>query len=73
MDVAGEGFLAVVDHLHRTVRPQREECTVDLHGEVLAPAEGTAHSRQVDAHLLRLETEAGATWSRSTWSHCVAT
>ena len=51
VDVAGEGLLAVVDHLHRAVRLEGEHRAVDLHGEVLAPAEGAADAGKVDAHL----------------------
>ena len=59
VDVADEGLLAVVDHLDRTVRVQRQHRPVDLHGEVLTPAERSPDSRQVDADLLRREAEAG--------------
>ena len=37
---------------------QREHRRVDLHREVLAPAERPADAGEVDPHLLRLETEA---------------
>jgi hypothetical protein len=59
MHVAGEGFLPVVDHLHRPVRLECEHRPVDLHGEVLASAEGTADAGEVNAHLGRREAEAG--------------
>ena len=52
--VADERLLAAVDHLHRTVRVQREQRAVDLHREVLAPAERAADAGEVDAHALRL-------------------
>ena len=58
VDVAGEGLLAVVDHLHRAVGLQGEHRAVDLHGEVLAPAEGAADAGEVDAHLRRRQAEA---------------
>ena len=59
VDVADERLLAVVDDLHRSVGAQREQRRVDLHGEVLAPAERAADAREVDPHLLRLERETG--------------
>jgi hypothetical protein len=59
MNVAREGLLPVVDHLHRAIRPECKECAVDLHGEVFAPAEGAAHAGQVDPYLLGLQIEAG--------------
>ena len=37
---------------------EREQRAVDLHREVLAPAEGAADAAEVDAHLLLLEAEA---------------
>ena len=58
VDVAGERLLAVVDHLHRPVRVEREHGGVDLHREVLAAAEGAAHAGEVDPHLLGREAEA---------------
>ena len=42
----------VVDDLHRTVRVEREHRPVDLHREILAPAERAADAGEVDAHLL---------------------
>jgi hypothetical protein len=59
MHVAREGLLAVVDHLHGAVRLQREQGAVDLHGKVLAAAEGAPDAGEVDAHLFGLESEAG--------------
>ncbi len=56
--MAGERLRAVVDHLHRPVRVEREQRGVDLHREVLPAAERAADSRQVDAHLLDREPEA---------------
>ena len=38
---------------------EREQRTVDLHRQVLAAAEGPTDPAEVDAHLLRLEPEAG--------------
>ena len=58
VDVAGERLLAVVDHLHRPVRVEREHRGVDLHREVLAAAEGAADAGEVDPHLLGREAEA---------------
>ena len=51
--VADERLLAVVDHLHRPARVQREQRAVDLHREVLAPAERAADAGEVDAHAAR--------------------
>ena len=56
--VAGERLLAVVDDLHRAVRVQREQRAVDLHRQVLAPAERAADAGEVDAHLLERQPEA---------------
>ena len=53
VDVAEEGLLAGVDHLHGPVRVQREHRPVDLHRQVLAAAERAADAGEVDAHLLR--------------------
>ena len=50
VDVADERLLAAVDDLHRPARAQREHRAVDLHREVLAPAEGAADAAQVDPH-----------------------
>ena len=58
VDVADEPLLAAVDDLHRTARVQREHRAVDLHRQVLAPAERAADARQVDAHLLGRQAEA---------------
>ncbi len=51
VDVAGEGLLAVVDHLHGAIRLQSEHRAVDLHRKVFAAAEGTADPGEMDAHL----------------------
>ena len=59
MDVADERLLAVVDHLHRPARAQREHRAVDLHREILAPAERAADAAEVDSHHLLREAEAG--------------
>ncbi len=59
MDVADERLLAVVDHLHGALGPEREQRRVDLHREVLATPERAADAGEVDAHLLRREIEAG--------------
>src|SRR5207247_6586732 len=58
VNVADERFLPVVDHLHRPVRVQREQRTVDLHREVLAPSKGASDAGEVDAYLLRGKAEA---------------
>ena len=58
VDVARERLGAVVDHLHRTARVQREQRAVDLHREVLAPAERAADAGEVHPHLLRAQGEA---------------
>ena len=58
VDVADERLLAVVDELHRPVRVQGEHRAVDLHREVLAPAERPADAGQVDAHPVRRQAEA---------------
>ncbi len=58
--VADERLLAAVDELDRPVRVQREHRAVDLHRQVLAPAERPAHAAEVEPHLLRLEAEAGS-------------
>jgi hypothetical protein len=58
VDVAGEGFLPVVAHLHGAAGVERKERPVDLHREVLAAAEGAADAREMDAHLLRVDVEA---------------
>jgi hypothetical protein len=59
VDVADERFLAGVDDLHGAVGVQREHRAVDLHREVLTPAEGAADPGEVDPHLFLLEPEAG--------------
>ena len=59
MDVAREGLLTVVDHLHGPPRVEREQGGVDLDREVLAAAEGAADAGEVDPHLLGSEREAG--------------
>ena len=58
VDVAREGLLTVVDHLHGPPRVQGEQCGVDLDGEILAAAERTADAGEVDANLLGGEREA---------------
>ena len=73
VDMPDEGFLTAVDDLHRTVRVQGEHRPVDLHREILAPAERAADAGEVDAHLLGLQSETRRTWLRSWCSHCVAT
>ena len=56
--MAGERFLAVVDDLDGTIGVQGEHRSVHLHGEVLAAAEGTAHTTEVDPDLLQRQAEA---------------
>src|SRR5205085_2668633 len=41
VDVAGEGLLAPVPHLHRATRPQGQNTAVDLHAEICAGAWGS--------------------------------
>jgi hypothetical protein len=55
----GERLLAVVDHLHRTVRVQREQRGVDLHRKVLAAAERPTDAGEVNPDLLRGQGQAG--------------
>ena len=57
--VAEEGLLPVVDDLHRPLRMQREHGAVDLHREVLPPAERAPDAREVDSHHVRRQVEAG--------------
>ena len=59
VDVPDERLGAAVDDAHGALRVQREQRAVDLHREVLAPAERAADAGQVDAHLLGREPEAG--------------
>jgi hypothetical protein len=59
VDVAEEGLLARVDHPHRAAGVEREHAGVDLHREVLAAAEGAAHARERQPHLLGGQVEAG--------------
>ena len=59
VDVADERLLAVVDDLHRPVRVQCQQRTVQLHRQVLTAAERAADTGEVDADLLRLQVEAG--------------
>ena len=59
VDVAVERLLAGVDHLHRPVRPQRQQAGVDLHRDVLAGAERAADAGERQAHLLLRQAEAG--------------
>ena len=59
VDVADERLLAVVDDLHGPPGAQREHRRVDLHREVLAPAERATDAGEVNPHLLGLEVEAG--------------
>src|SRR5467141_4487026 len=59
MHMAVERLLPAVTHLHRAPGAQGEHAGVDLHADVLAGAEGTAHPREVKTHLLRKEVEAG--------------
>ncbi len=58
MDVAGEGLLAAVDHLHGAVRVQREQGRVDLHRDVLTAAERAADPAEMNAHALERQPEA---------------
>src|SRR5207245_1307983 len=55
--MSGERLLAVVDDLHGPVRVQREQRAVHLHREVLAAAERTADTAEMDANLLERQGE----------------
>lgn len=57
VDVAVEGLQPVVDHLHGPAGVQGQHAAVDLHGEVLAAAEGAAHAGHGEADLLQREAE----------------
>ena len=59
VDVAEEGLVAQVAHLHRPPGGQRQQAGVDLHAHVLAPAEGATDAAQVQAHVVGGEPEAG--------------
>ena len=56
--VAVERLLAAVDIFTGRPRAQREQARVDLHGEVLARAEGAADAGERDPHLLLGQAEA---------------
>ena len=58
VDVAGEGLLAPVPHLHRATRPQGQNTAVDLHGEIFAGAESAPHARQPQADFLSRQAQA---------------
>ena len=59
VDVAEERLLARVEDLDRTAGAQGQHAGVDLHGQVLAGAEGAADAGQGDPDLLRRQVEAG--------------
>ncbi len=59
VDVAEEGLVAGVDHLHRPAGPHGEHAELHLHAEVLPGAEGPADAGEVDAHLVDRERQAG--------------
>ncbi len=56
--VPDERLRATVDDAHGATGVQGEQRAVDLHREVLAPAERPADAGQVDAHLLGRQAEA---------------
>ena len=56
--VADERLLARVDHLHGSLRAQREHAGVDLHRDVLAPAERAADAAEREPHALGRQPEA---------------
>ena len=58
VDVAEEGLLAVVDHLHGAFRLEGEHAGVDLHAEVLATAERAADAGECEPHLIRRKSQA---------------
>jgi hypothetical protein len=57
VDVAVEGLLAAVAHLHRLAGAQRQQAGVHVHREVLAAAERAADPGQGQPHLLRRHAE----------------
>lgn len=59
VDVPEEGFEAVVDDLHGLAGAQGEQAGVDLHGQVLASAEGAADAGQGHADLVLGQSEHG--------------
>ena len=74
VDVADKRLLAAVDDLHGPVRVQREQRAVDLHREVLArPPNAPPTPERWIRTCSGSSPRQGATWSRSTWTHCVAT
>jgi hypothetical protein len=58
VDVAEEGLLARVEDLDRAAGAQGQHAGVDLHGQVLAGAEGAADPGQGDPDLLGRQVEA---------------
>ncbi len=58
MHVTDERLLAVVDHLHRTVRVQGKQRAVHLHRKILASSERPADAGEVDPHLVEWQIEA---------------
>ena len=59
MDVAQEGLLAGVDHLHGPPGSQRQEADLHLHAHVLAGPEGAADAGEVQADLLERKRQGG--------------
>src|SRR5690606_32498479 len=59
VDVAEEGLEAVVDDLDGFAGAQGEQAGVDLHRQVLAPAEGAAYAGERHAHLVLGQAEHG--------------
>ena len=58
MHVTRERLLPVVDDLHGAVRVQRQQCTVDLHREVLPATECAADTAEMDANRCQRQREA---------------
>ena len=60
MDVAIERFLATVNDLHGALGAQRQQAGMDVHAQVLASAEGAAHTTEVQANLLARQVQTGS-------------
>ena len=59
VDVTEERLLAAVEDLHRAAGAQGQQAGVDLHGQVLAGAEGAAHAGQGVIRTRSGQVEAG--------------
>ena len=58
VDVTGERLFAAVDDLDGSRRVQRQQRSVDLHRDILAPAEGASDAGKVHTHPLLGQPEA---------------